>query len=236
MNILSRLRTTVTSAYEPRDIHVGWIDISDAENPIFKVYMDGEWKPLSSACCSKSSSNSGSGSSPTPTPSNSEALSVSCINTTAALNRIGTGSRAAIYTIQNTEDPSQVNATKSDVIAAFGVTAVEFDKILAGQAQIPLKMNLSMEADDFGQHIEGTTIQYLHPCDYYKTSLKADGETVMAFESMTWTYSPKLASGATNTVMVVELAHSINKYTLDNIEYTTEWYRIQGINNYQSQQ
>lgn len=53
---------------------------------------------------------------------------------------------------------------------------------------------------------------------------------------MTWTYSPKLASGATNTVMVVELAHSINKYTLDNIEYTTEWYRIQGINNYQSQQ
>ena len=49
MNALSRLRTTVTSITEPADTHVGWIDVSNADSPVLKIYSNGEWKPLSSS-------------------------------------------------------------------------------------------------------------------------------------------------------------------------------------------
>lgn len=46
---MQRIRTTVISADAPKDTYVEWIDVSNTDSPVPKIYSNGEWKPLSSS-------------------------------------------------------------------------------------------------------------------------------------------------------------------------------------------
>ena len=56
-NRIKRVRSIVMSVDAPLDHETGWIDITDINNPLFKIYINGDWVILAG------------GGSPTPTPS-----------------------------------------------------------------------------------------------------------------------------------------------------------------------
>lgn len=74
---MQRIRTTVISADAPKDTYVEWIDVSNTDSPVPKIYSNGEWKPLSS-----SGGGSGSDSLEFIVMENSEWLKASSIGST----------------------------------------------------------------------------------------------------------------------------------------------------------
>ena len=53
---IKRIKELVLSVDAPLDHSVGWVDITDIDNPLLKLYFNGEWTTLAG------------GGSPTPTP------------------------------------------------------------------------------------------------------------------------------------------------------------------------
>jgi len=177
---LQKIRAVVRCPKEPNDIYVLWIDNSDGEHPVLKLFEEGAWRPILGTV---NNYNSSYNNSTTPSDDDDEDTPKAVFDGTLLINFDKLNQFAPYRAYVDTSKYTRFSR-EADVATALGIALEDLDRILSGDVDKLWVKKVAYSADDTPVAI-GEMLIKSGPVIYNKQQLYGSAPEVMALFPIT---------------------------------------------------